>query len=82
MESNVNLKTIHDPIYHRLIELLRGERKRRGLRQVDVAKKLGVSRTWVSKMETCELRVDILQLTQLCRVCELRIADVVRKLGL
>ncbi len=75
-------KTIHDPRYHRLTAHLRSSRKKESLLQADVARHLGVSRTWVSKMESCELRVDILQTAHLFRLCNVRLADALRASGL
>jgi transcriptional regulator with XRE-family HTH domain len=52
----------------RLQALLRQVRVEAGLRQVDVAIKLGQPQSYVSKYESGERRLDILELRQLCRV--------------
>ena len=71
-------KTIHDPRYQALIQKLRSARRQLRLRQSDVAKALGTARTWVCKVESCDLRVDILQLVSLCKLYRLRLRDLLR----
>ena len=61
-------KSIHEPVYQNLIASLRAARINRGLRQEVVARRLGVGRTWIVKVEQCELRLDVLQLVRLARV--------------
>lgn len=50
-----------------LLELLREIRLEAGLRQVDLAKKLGQPQPFVSRYESGERRLDILELRQICR---------------
>lgn len=58
-------KTIHDARYSELIEGLCDERKRLGLSQIEVAHALQMSQSEVSKIETNERRMDILELKEL-----------------
>ena len=73
-------KAIYHAGYRRLVGKLRDARTRCGLLQSDVAAKLGVARTWVSKVETCELRLDVLGLVRLCRVYGVSVQRLVREL--
>jgi transcriptional regulator with XRE-family HTH domain len=50
-----------------LLALLRQVRREAGLRQVDVARKLGQPQPFVSKYESGERRLDILELRALCQ---------------
>jgi transcriptional regulator with XRE-family HTH domain len=52
----------------RLQALLKGLRTKAGLRQVDLAEKLGQPQSFVSKFESGERRLDILELRQVCRI--------------
>jgi transcriptional regulator with XRE-family HTH domain len=50
-----------------LLSLLRTVRKEAGLRQADLAQALGVPQSYVSKYESGERRLDILELREVCR---------------
>lgn len=60
------MKTIHDPSYRAIVARLRKARLERGLTQAKLAASVGRSNTWLSKVESCEVRLDLLQLSQLC----------------
>ena len=52
----------------RLQALLKSLRTKAGLRQVDLAEKLGQPQSFVSKFESGERRLDILELRQVCKI--------------
>jgi transcriptional regulator with XRE-family HTH domain len=52
----------------RLQALLKNLRKKAGLRQVDLAERLGQPQSFVSKFESGERRLDILELRQVCQI--------------
>lgn len=52
-----------------LLDALRETREAASLRQLDVAERLGVPQSFVSKCESGERRLDLLELEQLCAVC-------------
>jgi ribosome-binding protein aMBF1 (putative translation factor) len=61
-------KAIHSAQQQRLCELLRRTREDAGLRQVDVAEALDEPQSFVSKYESGERRLDLIELRQVCRV--------------
>ena len=61
------MKTIHDQRYIEAVALLRKAREGSGLTQEEVARLLGRPQSYVSKVETCERRIDYVELLQLCR---------------
>ncbi|MBI40615.1 MAG: transcriptional regulator [Leptospiraceae bacterium] len=69
-------KTIHRPEYRALIDRLVAARKAKGLTQEDVAQALGVRQTWVSKVEKCERRLDILETVDLCKYYGLALSEL------
>lgn len=61
------LKTIHSTEYAKFLELLRRCRERQGLTQEQLAKKLDVTQSFISKCERGERRIDALELRAFCR---------------
>ena len=63
-----------------LRQLLRQERDEAGLRQVDLAKKLGKPQSYISKYESGEKTLDILEVREICAVFEITLSDFTKKL--
>ncbi|QDU17449.1 Helix-turn-helix domain protein [Gimesia maris] len=63
-----------------LLDLLRKIRKEAGLRQDDVAERLGRPQSFVSKYESGERRLDILELYDVCGALGLTLSKFVEKL--
>lgn len=59
-------KTIRSEEMARLCALLRSTREAAGLRQEDVAQRLQEPQSFVSKYETGERRLDLVELRQVC----------------
>ncbi len=64
----------------KLQELLRKIRREKGIRQKEMAKKLGVPQSFISKYETGDRQLDVLELRQVCRALSISLEDFVRKL--
>jgi transcriptional regulator with XRE-family HTH domain len=61
-------KTQHTQRYGRLLAALRQARLEAGLTQGEVALRLGVYASYVSKCESGERRLDVIELSEFCRV--------------
>jgi transcriptional regulator with XRE-family HTH domain len=61
-------KTIYADEYKTFIKRLKEARIAAGLTQVEVAKKLGSTQAYISKVEKCQLRVDALELKRLAKI--------------
>ncbi len=61
-------KTIYDPDYEFVVDKLKRARRDAGLKQEFVADKIGKYKTYVSKIEHGDRRVDILELAELARL--------------
>lgn len=59
-------KSIHTTEQEELLVLLRAKRNEAGLSQTCLARKLGRSQSFVSKYESGELRLDLVQLRDIC----------------
>jgi transcriptional regulator with XRE-family HTH domain len=60
--------------------LLKDIRQQNGVRQVELAKQLGVPQSFVSKYETGERRLDILELRQICHLIGISLDDFIHQL--
>lgn len=64
----------------RLLSLLRQLRDRAGLRQADLAKKLGEPQSFVSRYESGDRRLDILELRRVCEALGVSLPDFIEEL--
>ena len=61
------------------LELLRQVREEAGLRQIDVADRLDQPQSFVSKYESGERRLDLLELELVCVACDTDLVEFVRR---
>lgn len=59
-------KSIHSAEYRAFLSLLRQARQEAGLTQIELAKRLRVTQTFVSKCERGDRRMDVLELARFC----------------
>ncbi len=65
--------TIYSKEHRTLVERLKKARKEAGLNQEEVAKLLGVTQSYVSKIESGQRRIDIVQLRRFAKVYKKKI---------
>ena len=73
-------KIIHAKLYHRIIARLRAKREEKGLSQYQLSQILNVPQPYVSRIETCERRIDILELMNICEALDISLIDFVREI--
>lgn len=73
-------KTIYTREYRVVLRLLREARRASGLTQVDLANKLAITQSLLSKMERGDRRIDVVELRALCTAIGLDLVDFVRRL--
>ena len=61
------------------LELLRQVRDEAGLRQIDVADRLDQPQSFVSKYESGERRLDLLELELVCEACNSNLSEFVKR---
>jgi len=61
------------------LELLRQVREEAGLRQIDVAERLDQPQSFVSKYESGERRLDLLELELVCAACDIDLDEFVTR---
>ncbi len=70
------MSSIHSKEYRDLIARLIAARKAAGLTQVEVAEKLGKPQSYVSKIENCQRRVDVLELKNFSEIYDLHLDKI------
>ena len=70
-------KTIHSAEYAVFLRVFRKTRRRAGLTQIDVAKRIGQTQSFVSKCERGERRIDVVELRVFCRAFGLSLKQFV-----
>jgi ribosome-binding protein aMBF1 (putative translation factor) len=73
-------KSIHSAGYTVFLKVLREARERAGLTQVQLARKIGETQTFVSKCERGERRIDVIELRTFCRAFGLTLKQFVAAL--
>jgi transcriptional regulator with XRE-family HTH domain len=66
----------YTPEYQQFLERLRAARRRAGLTQVEVAQRLGKPQSYVSKCESGERRVDIIEVAAYASLYGISIEDL------
>ncbi len=74
-------KSIYSAEYQRLCAVLRQLRRDAGLTQVEVAARLDVPQSFVSKYESGERRLDVIELRHVAEALGVTLAEVVGRLG-
>src|SRR5580765_8173743 len=75
------MQTIQRASHKALIQLLVAIRRASGMRQRDVARKLGRTQSWLAKIESGQRRIDVCELCDLARILKLSPDKVVAKIA-
>ena len=73
-------RPLHDPEYAVVVQVLRDLRREGGLSQVELAQRLGVDQSFVSKVERKERRLDIAELRRTCLALGISLGSFVERL--
>lgn len=74
------MKTIHNNAYQQPLRLLRSKRLDKGLTQEELASRLGVGQGIVSKIETHERRLDVIELRDICNAIGISFLEFIMEL--
>lgn len=72
-------KSLANKNHQHYLALLRRIRTERGLRQREIAERLGQPQSFVSKYESGERRLDLLELEQVCAACDTDLVSFVSR---
>ena len=61
-------KAIYSPEHKKLVEKLISAREKAALRQEDAAKLLGVTQSFISKLESGQRRIDLVQIKDFAKI--------------
>ena len=73
-------KSIFSESQEKLQTLLREARQNAGFNQTELAEKLGRPQSFVSKYESGERRLDIIELLEVCRAMDISLSSFVKRL--
>jgi transcriptional regulator with XRE-family HTH domain len=68
-------KSLYSTHYQAFLSLLRTTREASGLTQIDLAKRLRATQSFVSKCERGERRLDVAELVQWCTALDISLVD-------
>ncbi|HVY78383.1 MAG TPA: helix-turn-helix transcriptional regulator [Solirubrobacterales bacterium] len=71
------MKSIHDPRYVEMLGRLRRAREAQGIGQKELATRVGRPQSYISKIETGDRRVDLIEVLDICRVLDIELEAVV-----
>jgi transcriptional regulator with XRE-family HTH domain len=72
-------KSIYDDEYRKLIARLIEKRKSKGITQKQLAEKMGIDNTIISKAENCVRRLDVIELLNICRTLGIKLNDILKE---
>lgn len=75
-----SVATLHSMDYRRFLVEVVALRRRAGLTQRELARRLGQSPSYVAKSEMGERRLDVLELLAICRACGEELTSFVARL--
>lgn len=70
----------HDTRYRRLIDNLKAARKKAGITQIELAERLGTRQQFVSKVESGERRLDVVELMDVAHALGLDVAALLAEI--
>ena len=76
----MSTKTIYTREYRILLRILRSKRQQKRISQKDLAKKLGVPQSFISKIESGERRIDVIDLFRYCDVLNIELVQFIKEL--
>jgi transcriptional regulator with XRE-family HTH domain len=73
-------KSIHSAQYALFLKTFKEVRRRKGLTQIDLAKMVGETQSFVSKCERGERRIDLIELRTFCNAMDVTLSEFVLQL--
>ena len=70
------MRVAHDPRYLEFVARLRQARKAKQLTQAQLAARLAKPQSYVSKVETCERRIDLIETVEWCVHLQVRLVNL------
>lgn len=70
------MRSIHTPDYIEFVSRLRQARKAQRIKQEQLAERMGKPQSYISKAETCERRLDLLEAAEWCIALGIALEDV------
>lgn len=76
------MKSQHSKLYKDLLKELKAARLNAEVTQVDAAAKLKKHAPYISKIESGERRIDVIELYELCSIYEVSVVKLLKRVGI
>ncbi len=73
-------KSVHTRPYREMVAALVAARKSRGVSQVALARATGRTQAYISKVELCERRLDLIEFLEVAHALDIRPGDFVERI--
>lgn len=77
----MSIKTIYTREYRILLRMLKSKRQQKRISQEEMAKKLGVPQSFISKIESGERRIDVMELFRYCEGIGIDVIQFIKELS-
>ena len=77
----MSIKTIYTREYRILLRILKSKRQQKRISQQDMATRLGVHQSFVSKIESGERRIDVIELFRYCEAIGIEVIQLIKELN-
>jgi len=74
------VQTIRTTQHRALVRLLIRARRSKGLRQIDLARRLHQQQSWIARIESGQRRIDVVEFIRLARAMDLTPSDLLKKI--
>lgn len=75
----MSIKTIYTREYRILLRILKSKRQQKKISQHEMAKKFSVPQSFISKIESGERRLDVIELFRYCDVLGIKIIQLIKE---
>jgi len=71
------VKTVFDPRYIEIVARIRAARKSKGISQFTLGEMLGKPQSFISKIENCERKLDLIEALNICDALDVQLSHLI-----
>jgi transcriptional regulator with XRE-family HTH domain len=70
-------KSLYDPQYIEMIAQIRALREEKGISQAKLGSRIGKDQSFISRIEMCDRRIDLIEALRICEALEIRLEEII-----